>query len=295
MVEDHMTTLYMTKGLPASGKTSWAKAFIHQHKAGEVVRINKDDMRAMLHDSRFDRDRTEKLVVSIRDVLITEALGNKFVKYVIVDDTNFAPKHEQRLRQIAHEMKADFMVQDFTDVPVAECIKRDLKRSNSVGHKVINRMNMQYIQPKYEPPKYDPDLPNAVIVDLDGTLAHMNGRSPYDYSEAVMNDILDETVAGILRQVKDQCQVLYVSGRKSVCFENTLCWLSQPEHNLPAGKLHMREADDDRADTIVKAEIYEREIKGKFNVRFVLDDRDSVVAMWRQHGLKVLQCADGDF
>jgi hypothetical protein len=52
---------------------------------------------------------------------------------------------------------------------------------------------------------------------------------------------------------------------------------------------------DMRNDSIVKEEIYEEHIKPRFNVRFVLDDRDRVVKMWRENGLKVLQVAEGDF
>ena len=48
-------------------------------------------------------------------------------------------------------------------------------------------------------------------------------------------------------------------------------------------------------DTIIKKDIYEQWIKPRFNVRFVLDDRDRVVKMWREQGLKVLQVAEGDF
>lgn len=34
---------------------------------------------------------------------------------------------------------------------------------------------------------------------------------------------------------------------------------------------------------------------GRDNILFVIDDRDSVVEMWRRNGLTVLQCAKGDF
>ena len=33
----------------------------------------------------------------------------------------------------------------------------------------------------------------------------------------------------------------------------------------------------------------------QYDVEFVLDDRDRVVKMWRDRGLKVLQVAEGDF
>lgn len=57
----------------------------------------------------------------------------------------------------------------------------------------------------------------------------------------------------------------------------------------------MRPEGDERKDSIVKQEIYEKYIKDRYNVRFVLDDRNQVVDMWREVGLKVLQVAPGDF
>jgi hypothetical protein len=57
----------------------------------------------------------------------------------------------------------------------------------------------------------------------------------------------------------------------------------------------MRSAGDMRKDSIVKEEIYRQEILGRYNVWFVLDDRNQVVDMWRLLGLRCLQVAPGNF
>ena len=57
----------------------------------------------------------------------------------------------------------------------------------------------------------------------------------------------------------------------------------------------MREADDYREDSIVKAEMYDKYVKDKYHINFVLDDRNQVVKMWREIGLFCLQVADGNF
>jgi hypothetical protein len=57
----------------------------------------------------------------------------------------------------------------------------------------------------------------------------------------------------------------------------------------------MRPEGDTRNDGIVKNELFERHLAGRFIIDFVLDDRDRVVAMWRAKGLKVLQVAEGNF
>jgi hypothetical protein len=44
----------------------------------------------------------------------------------------------------------------------------------------------------------------------------------------------------------------------------------------------MRPAKDYRRDAIIKKEIFDREVAGKYYIEFVLDDRDQVVEMWRK-------------
>ncbi|UOF77949.1 polynucleotide kinase [Caudoviricetes sp.] len=151
----------------------------------------------------------------------------------------------------------------------------------------------------YSAPPYNPELPDCIIVDIDGTLAHMTDRSPYDYSK-VSTDVVDVTVAGIVqkyyqRDIQDlpDVYIIIVSGREDGCKAETVQWLS--DHSIKYDEIHMRKHGDNRDDRIVKKEIYEEFIKPRFNVRFVLDDRDRVVKMWREEGLKVLQVAEGDF
>jgi hypothetical protein len=87
--------------------------------------------------------------------------------------------------------------------------------------------------------------------------------------------------------------VFAVSGRDGSCRELTENWLAA--NNIPFDGLFMRPVGDMRKDSIVKMEIFENEFKGKYNIKFILDDRNQVVAMWRSLGLTCLQVADGDF
>jgi predicted kinase len=68
-------------------------------------------------------------------------------KSLIIDDTNFASKHEQYWRIISSTMGIPMDVINF-DVPVEECIKRDLKREKPVGKAVILNMYEKFIKPK---------------------------------------------------------------------------------------------------------------------------------------------------
>ena len=87
--------------------------------------------------------------------------------------------------------------------------------------------------------------------------------------------------------------IIIVTGRKDDCKAETLKWLS--DNSVPHDLVFMRKSDDNRPDYIVKREIYEEYIKGKYNVKFVLDDRSQVVREWRELGLKCLQVAEGAF
>lgn len=281
----------MTIGLPGSGKTTWAKDY--QRKNPNTVLVNKDELRAMLHQSIHSHGR-EDFVLKIRDHIIREALSAGHD--IIVHDTNFADKHQTWLEQMAKAYKAEFVVQYFTDVSLDECIKRDQKRPNYVGEKVIRKMYNDYLAPKVPVITHDPALPDAILCDLDGTLALFPGRNPYERD--FINDIVNPAVKKVLdfwgSAADDATQLIFVSGRKGKFLAETEKWLKK--NDITYQGIFMPRADDDnRKDVIIKQEIYEGNIKGKYNVLFVLDDRNQVVDFWRSQGLTCFQVAPGDF
>lgn len=84
-----------------------------------------------------------------------------------------------------------------------------------------------------------------------------------------------------------------LTGRKRSYEKETLEWLRKNE--ISYDELYFRDADDFRKDDIVKREIYEKYIHNKYKVLFVVDDRVSVVKMWRSIGLTCLQSDEGNF
>lgn len=233
--------------------------------------------------------------LSLAGATVTEkydgSLGNG--RHVMVDDTNLHPKHEERLKELAEKHGATFATRKFK-IDVEECIKRDLKRENSVGEQVIRQMYDQFLRVKevYEPPKGKPE---AILVDLDGTLAHMSGRSPYDWSR-VGEDAVDKAVIELLFDIRAgdfDTKIIILSGRDSVCRPETETWLE--EQRIGYDDLFMRPEGDMRKDSIVKRELFDIHIRDSYEIRFVLDDRDQVVQMWRDLGLKCFQVAEGAF
>lgn len=133
-------------------------------------------------------------------------------------------------------------------------------------------------------------MKQAIICDLDGTLALLDGRHPYD-PETVANDRLNEVVALILKRVDKP--TFFVSGRFEKYRQETEDWLKK--HKIKYKALFMRANEDHGKDTDLKQYFYHQFFKGKYEVIFVLDDRNRVVKMWRDLGLVCLQVAEGDF
>ena len=283
-----MSKIIMTKGLPASGKSTWAKDQVAMH---DYVRCNKDDLRAMLHDGHWSK-QNEKFTVEIRDAIVASALARG--KTVIVDDTNFAPVHENQLRRLADLAGAGFEVKDFTGVPLQVCLDRDADRTvGRVGRKVIMDMYEKYLYKKPVPPALVPSVPYAVICDLDGTVAVMTDRGPFDPN--VENDVpraeVMDAVCGLAST--QNAKILLVSGRKEEARTSTEEWM-KINSTFRHDALFMRQNDDNRRDSIVKREIYDIHIAGKYNVIAVFDDRPQVIReCWRPLGLPVFDVGDG--
>ena len=250
-----MQKIIMLKGLPASGKSTWAKEKINENS--NYIRINKDDIRESITGKWTSKK--EKIVISIRNSLIKA--GISLGKNVIIDDTNLNPKHEQSLKTLAQELGVEFEVNDsFLKVPVEECVERDIKRDKSVGYKVIYKMYYDYLY--QDPSKKIVNSSNkkrrCVICDIDGTLAHnYGGRNIYDLTR-VKEDTPDPLVCAVLDGLDstfgiDYLDIIIVSGREDDCRKETEEWLY---HNMiPYKALYMRKSGDKRDDAIVKEEI----------------------------------------
>lgn len=142
----------------------------------------------------------------------------------------------------------------------------------------------------------------AVIVDIDGTVAHNDGhRKPFDWDKVSDDTPIPGVIKflKVLEQSEDLDAIIYVSGRMDCCLNETAEWIVK---HVGAGItarngviLFMRATGDYRPDTVAKEEIYREFIEPYYDVVAVLDDRTSVVKMWRKLGLTCLQVAQNDF
>lgn len=307
-----MPTLTITRGLPGCGKTTWARAFVEEDPARRA-RVNRDDLGAQLHGRRFYGEEvsssTEKAITVAQHAQIRALLDRGLD--VVCDDTNLARRTARDLRRVAQLAGAGFEVQDMLAVPLDVVLERNARRDGAalVPEAVIREKwarhggRNAYELPLADEPSDDvaalpyvppAGAPKAVMVDIDGTVALMTGRSPYDESR-VAEDRANEAVITAVRAMHDAGHaVIFCSGRTAACRDATEAWLA--EHvGVPYAALHMRAVGDTRKDSVVKMEIFDREIRAKWDVTGVFDDRRQVVDAWRAAGLTVFQVAPGDF
>lgn len=306
--------LIATRGLPGCGKTFWSLAQVAAAPVGEVVRANRDDIRAMLYGPDYSTPvhAAEQHVTAVQRATVERFLADG--RTVILDDTNLRLKYLREWANLAAKLGAEFEVVDFLDVPVETCVARDANRRSQggrfVGPDVIRGMHDRFLRGKgslpvpvldapepvgSKPYTGTPGAPKAIIVDIDGTVALHGERNPYDTSR-YDEDGPNEPVIEQVRLAADAGYVvLFTSGRSEEFFEVTAGWIAR---HVIAGypqELIMRKAGDVRNDAVVKLELFDQHIRDRFDVRWVLDDRNRVVEAWRSIGLSVMQVAPGDF
>lgn len=331
-----MRTMMIFKGLPGSGKSTEAAALVKKEPK-RWVRINRDDLRGMVvgpnNNPRGNRDR-EDLVRNFKNELIRQAFREGYD--VILDDTHLVPATVKKLHELAASVGDVKVIEKGINVDVETCIARDAKRIGfaQVGEKVIRDFarlagidkgrklddKEAYYPPRWTqgapdgpilPGKSDPKLPKAILCDLDGTLAIMGDRSPYDASNCDVKDHPNWPVIETVMAMHDQgVEIIFMSGRdgkyrpETVRFIEKYCrFTPDPETCTGFGamerpipyQLHMRAEGDTRKDSIIKEELFMEHVFGKFNVLFVLDDRNQVVDKWREMGLTCFQVAPGAF
>lgn len=301
----------MLKGLPRTGKSTYAKKYVIS--SGNHVRVNRDDLRQMLHNGKWSH-LNEKSTILAQEAIVRAMLLNG--KSVLVDDTNLTEKHKNKWSSIARECGSTFMTKEFTnDLPAL--VQRDNKaeEGNKRGRHVIENMAIQHGYTTFE----DDSL---VLCDIDGTIAdcmhrvHHVTKEPKDWKsffDEMGNDTLKTfTFKMLLDFFKDGKRIIFVSARPEQYRKMTEDWLRK--HNMipwnepstrslfsansitgdiiPYDALILRKENDSREDTIVKQQILDT-FFDKRTISHVIDDRPCVVRMWKENGLNVIDVGDG--
>ena len=292
-------------GIPASGKSTWGKKFVANNVA-EWVRICRDDYRFMLKNVGWCDFKVEQMITKLVNDAIVTSLNSGF--NVLVDQTNVKPKYLNDFISFLED-KADVTFQIF-DIDLKTALERDVNRERAVGKDVVERMfkdysnlfqsNFDFSKRKRKTRKESVSTlvrvdgnEDAVIFDMDGTLAHMRRRGPFDWMR-VDEDDCDEIVREILLDHKKAGKtIIILTGRDGTALDKTKEWLEF--YKIPYDYIFIRKAGDYRKDSIIKKEIYDNELKDKFNILCVYDDRQKVCDMWRSIGIKCCQVEEGNF
>ncbi len=287
-------------GIPGSGKSTWAKDYVKYHD--DYIRVNRDDFREMLKSDQVCENKIEDMITGLVNQTIENALMKKL--NVIVDNTNLKVKYiNDIIEKFKYSADIDYRV---FDVSLDKAIERDSNRDKKVGGSVINKMNKEYkilmdsfdFQPvnkiSHRPhlvPNFNSTMQDAVIFDIDGTLALMGRRSPFDWENTYKDDLNIIVAEQIEFHKSKDRKILIVTGRDEVCREVTTDWLEL--YGIEFDELYMRPKDDYRKDTIIKKEIYQNEVVGKYNLLCVYDDRLSVCRAWHELGIFVFTVNQG--
>jgi predicted kinase len=141
--------------------------------------------------------------------------------------------------------------------------------------------------------------PPAVVVDLDGTLTsaawrehHLTGRRKDwpAFFAGMERDAPVQPLVELVGWIANHAAVVLLTGRPDDHAPAIRRWLAT--HGVTYDQLLMRPGGDRRPDTVVKRELYVREVAPRYDVRLVIDDRPHVVEMWREAGLYVLTAVD---
>jgi predicted kinase len=285
------TQILLLVGAPGSGKSTFAKYFIRTEE--NWMRLCRDDFRMMNFSDSNLSSSEENRITEMLDAAIETLLRKKC--NVLMDATHCRAEYLNHYIE-KFNSQADISFKIFeasTDELIARCEKRHTETGRYMPANVIKRFvkDLEALKKTFDfsprplktamqiLAKQDETLPKALICDLDGTLALMGNRDPYNAAESD-KDELNEPVASVLKKfAANGYHILLVSGREETFREPTMRFLEK--FAVPYHQLWMRKAKDYRKDAIVKKEIFDVEIKGKFWVEFVLDDRDQVVEMWR--------------
>ncbi len=288
-------------GIPASGKSTWAKDFVRKNP--EWARVNRDDFRNMLKNSQTCEPKVEDMITLLVKETITKSLMRKL--NVIVDNTNLKLKYiNEIIEEFKYSADIDFRV---FDISLDKAIERDNQREAKVGTGIITKMYKDYknlldsfdfqpinkVERPHLIPNYKSELPDAVVFDIDGTLALMGNRSAFDWMKVYKDDKNDIVAEQVEFHKSKGRKIIIVSGRDGVCKKLTMDWLEL--YGIEYDEIYLRPENDYRKDTAIKREIYNTYIKEKYNVLAVYDDRLQVLDMWYDEGVFTFNVNQGNF
>ena len=298
--------LILIRGIQGSGKSTWARQWVEEDPEHRI-RINNDDIRNML--GVYWVTSREGLVTDIKKRTAQHAMYRNYD--IVVDNMNLNPKeikfwedlvyvHNETVENNSElKDKYDSYEIEFKDffIPLEECIRRDAMRPNPIGEKVIRdtwRRYKHFIQTS-EVERYVNNLkryegkPKCIVIDMDSTVCFNMSKRPWygeGAAEGMVDDVPNTGVCDIIRQLQEQYIVVVATGRDTSQEEVTKQWLAR--QGINADEFYFRTNGDYRKGVEIKKEEITA-ILEKYDIVAIFEDCESIVQMYRDMGLTVLQ------
>lgn len=143
-----MRNIIITRGLPASGKSTFLK-----EKKLEPWVISTDNLRLLFNSPTYllngkldiKQDTTDE-VFSLIYKMVERKMQNR--EFIILDATNIELDKYQTIKRLSEKYRYKVSILDFTDVPLDVCIERNKNRTFEVPKHTIMKMYSQLQEEK---------------------------------------------------------------------------------------------------------------------------------------------------
>lgn len=132
--------LLVLQGIPASGKSTWAREWVNE-KPKERVIVNRDSIRRML--GPYWVPSREQLVSYIELDMIYASLEKGYD--VCIDATNLNPKTIKQWEDVAEYYEVYIEFKKF-DIDLETALDRDKNREFPVGEEVVKNFYKKYYE-----------------------------------------------------------------------------------------------------------------------------------------------------
>ena len=303
-MEKQIKKLILTRGIPGSGKSTWAKAWVAEDPEHRI-RLNWDDMRNMMGP----------YWVPSREPINKHMLwaGLNMAAYctrpydIVIDNMNLNPKdwkqYEEWITTYNQSMNSDETntqyVIEFKDffISLDECIRRDAMRPNPIGEKTIKdiwRRYKHFIQTTEVENVVNNLRPSTgkvpcVVIDMDSTMCFNTTKRPWygeGAAEGMIKDVPNPGVVAVVKELQRKFPIVVVTGRDTTQATVTKQWLAN--QGIAPTDFYFRTAGDYRKGVEVKNELI-NQVLNKYDIVAIFEDCEPIVKMFRDMGLTVLQ------
>lgn len=293
---DYKLHAILTVGFSGCGKSTWASEFMEDNKDNKYIDLERDTIRFnMFCDGA--RDWSKYTFSKKNEALVTEE-HNKLLDYattygynLVLSDTFLNEKYRNEMIERLENEGYVVEIKDDWEIPTFEqLVKRNENREGGIGVSILRQQYLRFLEYKGLRDVYIPDteLPDCVVVDVDGSVATSEGiRGHFEWDKVIHDDPILQVVDIVSGLYLKGYEIVFLSGRDSVCFDQTLAWLYSQFEDMKF-ELFMRPEGDFRKDYVVKKELFDNHVRNRYNVQMVIDDRNQVIDLWDELGLKVI-------